>query len=93
MNILASKGAGGLTCGLGGPTVAVLRARGPRGPAGPIAQQIADPTCNEWQRERCTLYELPSVSRTKSSMVEAGATSVRMLLGSYQFDPMFEIAP
>jgi len=28
-----------------------------------------------------------------SSMVEAGATSVRMLLGSYQFDPMFEIAP
>ena len=44
LNALASEGAGGLTCGLGGPTVAVLRARGPRGPAGPIAQQIADPT-------------------------------------------------
>ena len=64
LNALASEGAGGLTCGLGGPTVAVLRARGPRGPAGPIAQQIADPTCNEWQRERCTCHARPGYPLT-----------------------------
>jgi hypothetical protein len=28
-----------------------------------------------------------------SSMVEAGATAVRMMLGSYRFEPMYEIAP